>query len=155
MSIPGSNLLKSALTVIASQTVLYYKAQSRTANDIGQYVTLYAPAVSIRGSFQPVPKNLYQVYGLDFSKVYFTFYSLNDLIDIQRNVAADQIVFAGKRYQCESNNDWFAIDKWKGVLCVLVGDYVASENVFGFNTDIPVSNNLNFERGAFAQDTED
>lgn len=154
MTVPGSNLLASALTVIAAQTVIYYRALSRVQNDVGQYVVTYATGVNIRGSFQPVPKTLYQVYGLDLSKIYYTFYSLNDLIDIQRNVPADQIIFNNKRFQCESNNDWFAIDKWKGVLCILVGDYVASENIFGFNEVPTVNNNLNFEHSNFAQDTE-
>ncbi len=154
MSVPGSNLLKTALSVIASQQVLYYKASGRDYNDVGQYVTTYLPGVSIRGSFQPVPKNLYQVYGLDLSKIYYTFYTLNDLIDIQRNVAADQIIFNNKRFQCETNNDWYAIDGWKGVLCVLVGDYIASQDIFGFNTDPSANDNKNFNHGAFAQDTE-
>lgn len=154
MGVPGSNLLKSALTVIASQTVLYYRAESRTLNDIGQYVVTYAPAVSIRGSFQPIPKNVYRTYGLDLAKTYYTFYALNNLIDLQRDIAADQIIYNNQRFQCESNNDWFTIDGWKGVLCVLVGNYVASDNIFGFDENTPINNFVNFERGAFPQDTE-
>jgi hypothetical protein len=120
MSVPGSNLLKQALTVIAAQTITYYQALTRTVNTVGQWVTPYAEPVSIRGSFQAVPRNLYQQYGLDFQKDYYTFYSLNDIMDIKRDVSNDQIEFNGLRYQCESNNDWFAVDKWKGILCCLI-----------------------------------
>jgi hypothetical protein len=120
MGTPGSNLLKQALTVIVPQTVAYYKALTRTLNSVGQWVTPYDEPVNIRGSFQAVPRNLYEAYGLDFQKNYYTFYTLNDIIDLQRDVSNDQIVFNNQRFQCESNNDWFAVDKWKGVLCCLI-----------------------------------
>jgi hypothetical protein len=119
--IPGSNLLNMALTVIAKQTISYYRAVSRSLNSVGQDVTVYAGVVSIVGSFQPVPRQLYEQYGLDFQKSYFTFYTSNNLIDVQRDVSADRIAFQGLLYQCESNNDWYGEDGWKGVLCVLIG----------------------------------
>jgi hypothetical protein len=118
--IPGSNLLNMALTIIAKQTISYTRAIGRTVNNIGQYVTNYASPVNIVGSFQPVPRAMYELYGLDFQKSYFTFYSSNDLIDIQRDVSADQISFNSQTYQCLSSNDWFAIDGWVGILCVLI-----------------------------------
>lgn len=118
--IPGSNILKQALSIIASQTISYYKATGRSLNAIGQYITTYASPVSILGSFQPVPRTLYQVYGLDFQKSYFTFYTSTNLIDVQRDVSPDKIVFNSQTYQCISNNDWFAIDGWVGMLCVLI-----------------------------------
>lgn len=120
MGTPGSNLLKQALTVIVAQVVTYYRALPRTVNAVGQYVTTYDTPVDVRGSFQAIPRNMYQAYGLDFQKSYYTFYTLNDIIDLQRDVSNDQIVFNSLRYQCESNNDWFAVDQWKGVLCCLI-----------------------------------
>jgi hypothetical protein len=116
--IPGSNLLNMALTIIAKQTIQYYKFLSRSENSIGQDVTVYDTAVNIVGSWQPVPRNLYQVYGLDLQKDYFTFYTSNDLLDISRDVSGDQVAFNGVRYQCESNTDWYQLDGWKGILCV-------------------------------------
>lgn len=120
MNIPGANLLKIAFTVIAQQTVGYLKATGRTVNAVQQQVTTYASSVLIKGSFQPVPRSLYEVNGLDFQKVYYTFYSSMNIIDIQRDVSADQITFNSATYQVLSSNDWFAVDGWKGVLCVLV-----------------------------------
>lgn len=117
-NIPGVNLLNLALSVIQQQTVIYYKFDERTVNDVGQYQSSFENGVEIVGSFQPVPRNLYRTYGLDFQKEYYTFYTSNDLLDLQRDVSGDQIEFMGKRYQCESNNDWFKLDGWKGVLCV-------------------------------------
>jgi hypothetical protein len=119
--IPGSNLLNRALKIIAKQTVTYYKSLGRTLNDVGQDVTAYNEPVSIAGSLQPVSRVLYEKLGLDLQKTYYTFYTSNNVIDVGRNVSGDQFVFNGQRYQVESNNDWYAQDGWKGVLCVLIG----------------------------------
>lgn len=99
--IPGANILNMALTIIAKQTVIYYKYLSRSVNAVGQNVTLYDLPMNVVGSWQPVPRNLYMVYGLDLQKEYFTFYTSNDLLDIQRDVSGDQLVFGGQRYQVE------------------------------------------------------
>lgn len=119
--IPGSNLLNRALRLIMRQTVVYYQFVSRAPDDVGQDVTTYASPVNITGSFQPVPRTLYDAYGLDLQKSYYTFYTSNNLLDIERDVSGDQLVFNNRRFQCESDNDWFAVDGWKGVLCVDIG----------------------------------
>ena len=121
MSTPGSNILAQALKVIKPQTLQYFKYLGRTVNSVGQYVTAYEPVVNIRGSFQPVDKKLYAQYGLDLQKDYFTFYTLNNLLDITRDVSNDQLGYQGSRYQCESNVEWFTLDKWKAVLCCRLG----------------------------------
>jgi len=119
--VPGMNLLNMALTVIQRQTITYYQYTGRALNLIGQDVATYASPVDIAGSFQPVPRNLYMQYGLDFQKDYYTFYSSNNLLDITRDVSGDQIVFNNKRFQVESGNDWFQLDGWKGVLVCNIG----------------------------------
>ncbi len=117
--IPGMNLLDMAFTVISQQSVLYARSTGRTLNVNGHWVTTYATPITITGSFQPVPRSMYEKYGLDFQKVYYTFYTSNNVKDLQRNVSGDQITFNNQLFQCESNNDWFAQDGWLGVLCVL------------------------------------
>ena len=119
--IPGQNLLNMALTVISKQTIQYYQYSGRTLNAVGQDITTYLSVVNLVGSWQPVPRKLYIVYGLDLQKDYFTFYTSNNLLDITRDVSGDQIAFMGRRYQVESDNDWFQLDGWKGVLCVDLG----------------------------------
>jgi hypothetical protein len=118
MFVPGSNLLNLALTVIHKQMVTYHQATGRSQNSIGQFVTTYTNSAMV-GSFQPVDKKLYEAYGLDLQKTYATFYTSNNIIDIARDVSNDQITYNGQLYQCESNNDWFAQDGWKGVLCCM------------------------------------
>lgn|SRR5574337_904357 len=119
--IPGSNLLDFAMTLIDSTMVAYYQATGRTVNDVGQDVTSYAAPVNVAGSLQPVSRKLYKENGLDWQKSYFIFYTQTNMIDTQRNVSADKIVFNGSTYLCESDNaDWYAIDGWESILCVLV-----------------------------------
>jgi hypothetical protein len=147
--IPGQDLLAMAMTVIAQQDLSYYKYAGRVLNSLGQYVSTYSRGVVMSGSWQPVPRNLMIQYGLDFQKSYFTFYTSNNVVDLTRDVSADQLAFNGERYQVESNNDWFALDGWKGILCVHIGPDTQQENVFGFGT-IPNSNTYsNFYQSNF------
>ena len=119
--IPGQNLLNMAFTLIAKQMVMYYQYGSRSSNAVGQDITIYLDPVEMFGSFQAVPRRLYEFYGLDLQKNYSTFYTSNDILDITRNVSGDQMTYNGRRYQVESNNDWYAQDGWKGVLVVDIG----------------------------------
>lgn len=116
--VPGSNLLNRALRLIVSQMVTYYRFISRSVNSVGQDVTLYADPVTLYGSFQAVDRKLYDQYGLDLQRSYYTFYSSNNITDVGRDVSGDQLVFSGQLFQVESNNDWFKVDGWKGILCV-------------------------------------
>lgn len=120
MTVPGSNLLRQALSVIASQCFQYFAFTGRTTNDIGQDVAQYATPTTLRGSVQPVPRSMYQTYGLDFQQNYLNVYVSRSLLDIARDVSGDQIAFQGKRYQCVSKTPWYGIDGWDAILCVEV-----------------------------------
>lgn len=147
--IPGQNLLAMALTMIARQNLLYYKAIGRELNDLGQYVTTFAEAIVLFGSWQPVPRQLMIQYGLDMQKDYYTFYTSNPVLDLDRDITADQVAFNGQLFQVESDNDWYALDGWKGILCIHTGADVQQSNIFGFNT-LPLTNDyLNFNNSNF------
>lgn len=118
--IPGINVLNLALTVIARQTLAYYRNTSYTIGATYKPKPVYASPVNIQGSFQPVPRRLYQQFGLNFQKEYFSFYVSENLVDVGRDEAGDQVVFNNKRYLCESVTDWFNIDGWVAMLCVEV-----------------------------------
>ena len=152
VGIPGQNILNMALTVIARQAITYYQYSGRAQNSVGQDMTIYNQPITIVGSFQPVPRNLYQQYGLDFQKDYFTFYTSNNVIDVGRDVSGDQIAFNGQRFQCESDVAWFQMDGWVGVICVHIGLDIADPVVWGFNSG-GLSNRtntyLNFGHGNF------
>ena len=118
--IPGQNLLQTALRVLGQQAFDYYAFQSRTPNEIGQDVTTYANPVTLRGSVQAVPRNVYQQYGLDFQRTYINIYVSQAILDVQRDVSGDLINFNNNSYQCISVTPWNAIDGWNAVLCVQI-----------------------------------
>lgn len=145
--VPGQNLLTMALTLIAKQFLSYYQAGVRFQNSVGQWVTPFEPGIQMTGSWQPVPRSLMIHYGLDLQKDYYTFYTPNDVLDLDRNITADQVAFNGQRFQVESANDWYEIDGWKGFLCIHIGPDTQQQAVFGFG---PASNgNFNFGNGNF------
>lgn len=121
MTVPGSNLLRMALRVIQSQAFDYYAFISRAAGISGIWVATYAAALPLTGSVQPVPRTLYLQYGLDFQKDYVRFYLSKNVIDVQRDVSGDKIIYGGRTYQCESlDGDWFRQDGWTAVLAVKI-----------------------------------
>ena len=142
--IPGMNLLNVALTVLTPQTLFYFKFLSMVDNSTGNSIPNYANPVLIPGSFQPVPRRLYQQYGLNFQKDYFTFYTSTEIFDVARDVAGDQLIFENKQYQCLSNNDWFALDGWDGVLCIRV----SNPTLLPFGLE---QYNKNFNNGTFKE----
>lgn len=120
-NVPGSNILNQALTVIRRQSVQYFQYDGRSLNAVGQYVSDFEQVVTITGSWQPIPQNLYTQLGLDLQKEYFNFYASHDILDLKRDVSGDRIIFDGMLYQCQSNTEWYAIDGWKAILCVKIG----------------------------------
>ena len=118
--IPGANILNMATRVIAQQTFYYSMFMSRAVNSLGYDIAQYAPAVTVKGIVQPIPRTLYQNMGLDFQKNFYNFFLPQDIIDIARDVSGDQFTFNGGTYQCLSKTNWSAIDGWVQVLTVEV-----------------------------------
>ncbi len=112
------NLLGLALKAIGSTTISYMRYVSKVTGRGGIDVPTFADAIPLKGSFQPLPKELYAQNGLDFNKHYFTFYCSAELIEIDRDVSSDRITYASETYQVLTKNDWFAYNGWEGVLCV-------------------------------------
>ena len=139
MLVPSSNLLNIALTVINPMPVTYFKFKDRTNNDIGLLVTSYEEGVVVYGSVQAVPRSVYEQFGLDFQKNYVSLWVRQSVIDINRNQSGDQIEWAGRRFECKSETNWYNMDGWTEVLCVDVGKalpkkvaFVDPLSLFGF-----------------------
>lgn len=118
--IPGGNILNMAMSVIQKQDFTYQPFKTRTLNEIGNFVADYDSGIPVKGSVQPVPRNLYQGMGLDFEKNYFNFFVPADIFDVERDISGDQFIFQCKNFQCESKTAWYGIDGWVQVLCVEV-----------------------------------
>lgn len=119
--IPGSNLLNRALSIINNQSAQWYKFLGRTTNEIGNQISQYDAPVLITGSLQPTDRSLVQQLGLNLEITYFTFYTSNIIVDLERDSSGDQLVINGKQYQCESITPWNDIDGWCRVICRFVG----------------------------------
>jgi len=123
MTIPGSNLLALAQTVIAKQSIIFYRRVSTTVNDAGYKVSGFEPGVVQFHSVQAVPDQIVRQMGLDASKKYLMIYSSDQPITgLQRGNGGDQWGFATRRWNTMDDNDWTPIDGWEGVMCVDVGE---------------------------------
>ncbi len=114
------NLLKKALTIIPSSDFGYSKFLGRATNDIGIDVATYDTEITLKGSVQAVPRSLYQHMGLDWKRNYITIYNSDDIVGIERDSSGDKVTFDSKTFLVLDENDWKAIDGWKGILCVEV-----------------------------------
>lgn len=119
--IPGANLLGLALSVIGTQTATWHRAASRAQNDAGQWVTIYATPVNVRGSWQSVERTKYQALGLDLAKAYFNFYSPAPIQGLGRGTSPDLLDFNGRRHEVVNGLDWVPQNGWRGVMVVDVG----------------------------------
>lgn len=120
MSIPGSNLLNRALSVIKPDNVTYRKFKRRTTNSVGIYVEEYESDVEVKASVQAVSNYVYKELGLDFQKAYVRIYISVDVIDLSRDVSGDRFIIFGNTYQLMSSGMWFPIDGWVGLTAVQI-----------------------------------
>lgn len=119
--IPGLNLLDVALSVIAPQDVMILRCTGRTVNSAGNFVSTYAAAAPLKASVQAVPRSEYQYLGLDLQKNYAKMYASADTQDVGRDRSGDQFTWAGRKWQAESNTDWYQQDGWKATLLIDIG----------------------------------
>lgn len=123
MNIPGANLLSIAARVIRFETLGHRAFVSREANSAGDFVATFAASEDIQGSMQPIEKKLYQQLGLNLAKNYATLYTSATITPTGRDREGDLITFAGKTWQCESDQNWAAMDGFTKMLCVEVPEY--------------------------------
>lgn len=118
MKVPGSNLLRKAFKVIAKERVDWYRYESETLNAIGMSIKVYSDPIEILGSFQPVSKDKYEQFGLDFQKTYAYFFTCNENLAVSRDYSGDYIIVQGTRYYMTSDVLWYRFDGWNQVLVV-------------------------------------
>ena len=123
MNIPGANLLSIAARVIRFETLGHRAFVSRAANSAGDFVSTFAASVDIQGSMQAVNRKLYQDLGLNLAKNYAMLYTSATITPTGRDREGDLITFAGKTWQCESDQNWAAMDGFIKMLCVEVPAY--------------------------------
>lgn len=122
MSVPGSNLLAQAMTLIRPQVVRYYRDIGRVTSATGRDVTTRAGGVDVPGgSLQAVPLTRYESMGLDYKKKYVTWFVSLNVVGIDRDRSGDQFAYNGRRYDVVGESNWFQQDGWVGVVGIDVG----------------------------------
>lgn len=123
MSVPGSNLLGLALSLLGNQSVLFYHETSRKKNQGGQWLCYYAPFIEFdEGSVQPVDKRYYKAMSLDLQKSYVAWFVPDvDAVNLARKTNGSVFEFNNRRYQMVGQTDWFNQDHWSVFLGVDIG----------------------------------
>jgi hypothetical protein len=101
--------------------VLYIKDAGRTLNEAKMWVTSYQKPFKIPMSVQRVPRNKYIQFNLELQREYVMLYASMDMLDIDRDVSGDRLIWNGKVHQLESQNTWFIQDGWAKSLAVDLG----------------------------------
>jgi hypothetical protein len=122
--IPGSNLLRMALSVQGVQWVLWSQDLGRAINAAGKQVTNYAFPVAVPGSFQPMGRSRQQIQGWDMAKSYATFYASQPMKPVERGLSGDVFAYGGSLWQAVGDVDWFNQDGWDAITLVRTGPYV-------------------------------
>jgi hypothetical protein len=113
-----NNLFNQASTIIPSQGGEILRWRSRERNAKGQWVDTYDPPSPICGSFQAVPRNIFEKMGLDYKKVYYMIFTSADVSGLARNESGDRILYKGLTLKAETEGGWVPVDGWTGVLLV-------------------------------------
>jgi len=101
------NLLAKASSLIPLKEYQYLKFNSNSINSVGIVTPAYDAAITIKANIQPVNKKVYEQFGLDMQKTYYTIFTSEVLQDLQRDKTGDKVIFDGKTLQIESNSgDW-------------------------------------------------
>jgi len=115
-----NNLLNQALTIIPGQEGQLHKWVGKITNDVGTEIDQYASPTPIYGSFQAVPRTLFEKMGLDYKKVYYMLFTSQDVQGLSRTNSGDRITYTGKTLKLETEGGWKPVDGWTGVLMVEV-----------------------------------
>jgi hypothetical protein len=118
MKVPGSNLLRKAFKIIAKESVDWYRYESEIINAIGMSVKVYSDPIDILGSFQPIAKEKYEQFGLDFQKSYAYFFTSNDALGVNRDYSGDYLIVRNERYYVNDDVSWYKFDGWNQILVV-------------------------------------
>lgn len=125
MSVPGSNLLLEALSIIEPQTVRYFRFLSRIANAAGVLASTYEAGVDVEeGSLQAVPLTRYASIGLDLKKKYTSWFVCEEVVGVDRDRSGDLYEFNGRRYEVVTETNWFVQDGWTCVIGIDIGPAV-------------------------------
>ena len=113
------NLFNIAISAIgASKNIQYLRFLGNTINDVGMQVPSYDEAITLKGSFQPLDKALYEQNGIEIHQEAFVLYTNTNLSMISEGTSSDRLFVDDEEYQVRDKNNWFRYNGWIGVTCV-------------------------------------
>ena len=119
MSNLGFNILSVTQSVIGRQSYQFEKWLSRSRNDQGYEVDVYAPEVERQGGIYPVSRDRMQSQGLDMEKIYIQIFDTELIGLLGRAQNADRIIYSGYYWHpMPSSNDFVDSGGWNQVLAV-------------------------------------
>lgn len=113
-----NNLLSDALSVIPRSVFQVKKFSSKTVNERGIVVPVYADPVSVSGIVEAVKNTAYQALGLEFGKNYIMAWAEYSMAGIDTQEVADRIIYNGKTYTVINTTDWLLYNGWTSVIAV-------------------------------------
>ena len=117
-----NNLFNQASTIIPSQGGEIIRWSGRVRNAKGNWEDQYAAPAPICGSFQSVPRTIFEKMGLDYKKTYYMLFTSEDVSGLERDKAGDRIIYSGKLLKAETEGGWKPVDGWSGILMVEIPD---------------------------------
>ena len=122
MKIPGSNNLRMARRLIATQSFTLFRPSGTVLTDDGEPVTVLSKAETIRNaSIQPVSQDRYLDLGLNLKKIFYQVWADIDLSSPLRTDAEAVIEYGGQRFRVCTDVPWFSTDGWSQFMIVRIG----------------------------------
>jgi len=115
------NLKAMSAQIVPQQIVSYSAFVSRSENDLGKDVAVFADSVEVTANVQPVQRSVYEQLGLNLQKEYVTIFTTYNMGDVARDRTGDKFVFQERTYQIESKMDWTSRG-WDSALAVRIDD---------------------------------
>ena len=121
--IPGINVLAKAQSLLGTKEVTLIPFESRTKNQLGQWISKYGDPVTLRASWQPISRAKYTHLGLDMTKIYFNLYVCYNVRGIDTQTTPDRVAVDSRLYDIISVRPWANQDGWNACIAVEIGEY--------------------------------
>jgi hypothetical protein len=112
------NLLNLANSIIPRSTFDFRKYTGSATNSIGIRGPTYASDVAVSGIVQAVDNAAYQALKLEFGKNYIQVWGEVEMLGLDKQEGADQIIYNNRTYNVEKSTDWMVYNSWTSVIAV-------------------------------------
>ena len=112
------NIFSMVSGLIGTQEFTWLRFSTRTTNEIGLDVTNTYPPLKVRGVVQPLQNDLREQYGIEFNVRSIIVYMPYNVLDIERDISGDRIIYRDLTYQVRNVTDWYHQNGWVSFIAV-------------------------------------